>query len=42
MNLADYNKTYPTTFLEAVELIQWLMDRIDQLYYVIEDLEGDC
>jgi len=41
VDLADYNKQMPVNFSEALELIEWLMDRVDQLNEVIEDLEGD-
>jgi len=41
MNLKDYNKEMPTNIIEANELIEWLMDRVDQLNEIIEELEGD-
>jgi len=41
MNLADYNKTMPTNLVEANELIEWLMDRVDQLNEIIDELEDN-
>jgi penicillin V acylase-like amidase (Ntn superfamily) len=41
MNLSDYNKTNPTNLIEAQQLIEWLMDRIDQLNEIIEELEEE-
>jgi len=41
MKLEDYSKKAPTNLTEANQLIEWLLDRIDQLNEIIEELEGD-
>ena len=41
MKLSNYNKKEPTNLTEALELIEWLLDRIGQLNEIIEELEGE-
>lgn len=42
MRLSDYGLKEPTTFMEAMEVINKLLDRCDQLNEVIEDIESGC
>jgi len=41
VQLSDYNIPTPATYDDAMSVIDWLLDRIDQLNEIIDDLDGD-